>query len=572
MINQLNPEQLQAVIEINRHLSIIAGPGTGKTRTITHKIIHLIKDKNVNPTDILALTFTKKAAAEMMERIAESSLVTSEQPFVGTFHAFAHHLLSTFYTQELKVIDQDKQLEIMRQLKQQLQLKALSGVRTIEILRLISLKKQAVKQKFPDWVETFVTTYDQTLTNQGLLDFDDLLIKAKELLLKSEVDFNFKYILVDEFQDTNHLQYQLLKLLVKPKTQITIVGDPFQSIYGFRGSSSKIFDTFSQDFSPHKIVLKNNYRNPLQIIETSQSLFSNPPALKSKQKNSGKITLVKTLNEYTEADYILSLIEAKVGGTDLLSSAQREHQEALDEQARFSDFAVMFRTHHLSRVLEQKFFDSGIPFQKIGAQSSLAQPEIQLIIQELQAKPVVSEKRKVSQIITDIIKQLQLEKIFENKPTKLINLKEFQSLLIQFDRDKDGLAKALRYLDYLENHDYYDDRADKVTLLTMHATKGLEFKYVYICGFEDGVIPLVKKDKKVDLEEEKRLLYVALTRAKKEVFLFHTLKRQQQKTTISRFLSELDQSHLVKIIDSKIEKTFKKRQQLKDAKRQPSLF
>jgi superfamily I DNA/RNA helicase len=571
MIDQLNLEQSQAVVETSHHLLIIAGPGTGKTRVITHKIIHLIQTKNVSSTEILALTFTKKAAAEMRERLAQSSLATKKQPFVGTFHAFAHHLLSTFLAQKLEIIDQDKQLEIVRQLKQQLQLKSLLGVKAQEILRLISLKKQTVKQKFPDWMETFVAAYNQTLIDQSLIDFDDLLIKAKELLSKSKALLNFKYILVDEFQDTNQLQYQLLKLLVRPKTKITVVGDPFQSIYGFRGSSSKIFDIFRQDFSPQEIILMNNYRNPWEIIETSQSLFSNSLALKSKQKNSGKITLIKTLNEYTEADYILSLIEAKVGGTDLLSSAQREHQDALDKQARFSDFAVMFRTHYLSRILEQKFFDSGIPFQKIGAQSPLAQPEIQLIIKELQMRPLTDEK-KVSQIIADIIKQLQLEKIFENKPAKLINLKEFQSLLVQFDREKNGLKKALQHLDYLENHDYYDERADKVALLTMHATKGLEFKYVYICGFEDGIIPLIKKDKDFDLEEEKRLFYVALTRAKKEIFLFYTLERQRQKAMVSRFLSVLDQSHLNKIIDPRIEKTFKKRQRNKNKKRQPSLF
>ncbi|MBU0579132.1 ATP-dependent helicase [Patescibacteria group bacterium] len=545
MLDQLNLEQLEVVKEIDSHLLIIAGPGTGKTKVLTTKALHLISS-GVDPDQILALTFTKKAASEMKERVGVFAK-GKQQPFVGTFHGFAHHLLLTFYAQEIEVMSQEKQLEIVKQIKQQFQLK---GIKVQEILRLISLKKQAAEQKFPDWVETVTTVYDQTLINQSLLDFDDLLIKAKELLLKPEANLNFKYVLVDEFQDTNQLQYQLLKLLIKPQTRVIVVGDPLQSIYGFRGSSSEIFDIFYQDFSPQKIVLKNNYRNPAQIINISHSLFPHSPILESKQKNSGKITLIKTLNEYTEADYILSLIEARVGGTDLLSCAQREHQEALDKQARFSDFAVMFRTHHLARALEQKFLDSGIPFQKIGAQSPLAQPEAQIVIEKLK----VSEnyQQKVSQIVG------------ENK--------ELLSLLMQFDDQKDGCKKALDYINYLESHDYYDERADKVTLLTMHAAKGLEFKYVYICGFEDEIIPLIKKDKELDLEEEKRLFYVALTRVKKEAFLFYTMKRQRKKTTVSRFLSELDQNYLTKVIDPKIEKTFKKRQLIKDKKRQSSLF
>jgi len=571
MTDQLNQEQKKTVESTNDQLLLIAGPGTGKTKTITHKIIHLIQARGISPTKILALTFTKKSATEMRERLSRLGLSIKKQPFVGTFHAFAHHLLSTYYTQELEIIDQAKQLEIVHQIEQQLRLKVLFGVKTHEILRLISLQKQAVRQKFPDWVEIFSAVYDQTLINQSLLDFDDLLIKAKELLLNSSVKLNFQHILVDEFQDTNQLQYHLLKLLVKPETKITVVGDPLQSIYGFRGSSSEIFDTFRQDFSPLEIVLIDNYRNPGQIIKLSQSLFPDSPVLKPKQKNFGKITVVETLNEYTEADFVLSLIEAKVGGTNLLSSAIREHQEALDEQARFSDFAVMFRTHHLFRVLEQKFIDSGIPFQKIGAQSPLAQPEIQLVIQELKTK-TFDKNKKVSQLVVEIIHKLQLERIFKDKPEKLKNLQELQSLLVQFDQGKKGLKKALQYLNYLESHGYHDERADKVTLLTMHAAKGLEFKYVYICGFEDGIIPLIKVKKEIDLDEEKRLLYVALTRAKKEVYLFSTLERHRQKSSISQFLVQLDQSYLIKIIDSKIDRVLKKRQQKLDKRKQSSLF
>ena len=540
MLGQLNSEQLRAVKEIEGHLLIIAGPGTGKTRVLTTKILHLI-DSGIKPDQILALTFTKKAAAEMKERV-RVSVKGTPRPFIGTFHAFAHSLLPD---ENLELIDQKKQLEVIRQLKQQFQLK---GVRIQEILRLVSLKKQVDEHEFPDWMEMVFSAYTQTLIGQNLLDFDDLLIKAIKILKKTNQ--KYKYILVDEFQDTNQLQYQLLELLVHPGTKITAVGDPLQSIYGFRGSSIKIFNRFSQDLSPQKIVLKNNYRNPQQIINTSRSLFSNAPQLKSLQNFLGKISLVETLNEYTESDYILSLIEAKVGGTDLLSSAQREHQEALDKKARFSDFAVMFKTHHFARALEKKFFDSGIPFQKIGAESPLAQPEAQLVIEKL--KNSEDQGQKVSQIVG------------ENK--------ELLSLLMQFDEQQDGLKKALAYIEYLENHDYYDERADKVTLLTMHAAKGLEFKYVYLCGFEDGVIPLTKKDKQVDVAEEKRLFYVALTRAKQEVFLFYARERNRHKTKVSRFLDELDQSYLTKITDPKIEKIIKKRKRIQEKKRQPSLF
>lgn len=570
MSEQLNQEQLNAVQTTQEHLLIIAGPGTGKTKTIVHKIDHLLAQHQINPDEVLALTFTNKAAAEMQARLKQTQL--TKLPFIGTFHALAHHLLTKFKPEQaLELIDQSAQLEIVHQIKQQLKIKTLTKVRVQEVLRLISLKKQLSELDFPSWVEPVMAAYNQTLIDQSVLDFDDLLLQAVDLLTKSKAELNLSYILVDEFQDTNQLQYQLLQLLTQPKTKLTVVGDPQQSIYSFRGANSHIFNTFQQEFAPEKIVLKHNYRNPQEIIDFSQSLFSDTPRLKSTVDHTGRITLIKTLNEYSEAEWVIASLEAKLGGTDMLSSAKREQQESHDKQARFADFAMMFRTHHLSRVLEQKLHDSGIPFQKIGAESPLAQGEIQQLITALkQAK--LKPGQKLSQLVIELIEELQLLKILADKPHKLNDLWEFQSLLVQFDQRENALTQTLGYLDYLEHHDYYDVTADKVVLLTMHAAKGLEFKYVYLCAFEDGAIPLVKSKAEVDLAEERRLFYVALTRAKSEIFLCQALERHRQQRQPSRFLNQLEQKHLLQKTDPKLEQQLRRRRQAREHRRQPSLF
>ena len=564
MLATLNPQQLSAVKIVDQHLMVIAGPGTGKTKVLTTKVAYLLEQR-VKPGQILALTFTKKAAAEMKDRLKQ--LVSkSKLPFIGTFHAFAHQLL-TQHGLDQELIDEVQQLEIVKQLKLELGLK---GTKVKDILKLISLKKQVQKHKFPDWFSIVFKQYQQLLNAQKLLDFDDLLIQASQLIPQLKIQYN--YILVDEFQDTNQLQYQLLTALVNQSTRLMIVGDPLQAIYGFRGSSQEIFKKFKKDFTAREIVLTQNYRNPQKIIDFSHTLFPKSSLLSAQTSITSKVCLVKTFSEYTEAAYILSLIEAKIGGTDLISSARKEQQANLDRQARFSDFAVIFRTHHFARALEKKFLDSGIPFQKIGADSTLAQPEIQLIIKWLRESTNHDETIKLTELIDQAVDQLELRKIFKCFPPKLAHLKELQSLLVQFNTQKDGLKKALAYLDYLETYDYYDERADKVTLSTMHAAKGLEFKYVYLCGFEEGIIPLIKKNCPTDLAEERRLLYVVLTRASKEIFIISAQERYGQSTQESRFLADLSQAHFQKSADPQLKRLQLKKAKLAQQKNQPSLF
>jgi DNA helicase II / ATP-dependent DNA helicase PcrA len=441
--------------------------------------------------------------------------------------------------------------------------------------------------------------------NNGLMDFDGLLINALDLLRKKKIAY--KYILVDEFQDTNNLQYLLVKHLLRKDGKLFVIGDPKQSVYAFRGSNEKIFDEFKKDFpEAEEIFLDTNYRSRENIVKTSSALFGRADSLKTIKKEKGSVKLVETFNQYSEADWILKEINQKVGGIDLNFAAD---VDIAKQTFSFSDFAVVYRIHSLNKVLEKKFYESGMPFQIIGSKSLYQQKEIRFIIlclyylagfvfmyrymntkdqemivgemREIKAvdHPVslIKEKLKkfdkdlkVSSIVKKIVDEFQLENTLENNNIHLQNLKEFVGSTISFDRQKDGLIKFLEYISYLEEHEYYDERADKVTLMTMHAAKGLEFPFVYIIGFEDGIIPYKKSVEEGGVDEERRLLYVAMTRAENELQMVYTQKRFGKRAIVSRFARQLNASQIEQVVDEQIQKI--KRRMERSKKNQLDLF
>lgn len=587
-LSDLNPQQRLAVETISGPIIIVAGPGTGKTKTLISRIVYLI-DQGNNPESILALTFTRKAAIEMRERLQQSLPNLAALPFIGTFHALAYDFLKNH-----------KDLNLLTETEHKLILQTLKAQFPAEIgsLRELALQLSRLKNKPETSYDKILAAYQKQLDILDKVDFDDMILQSHKLLktdsqLRQSIQEKYQFILVDEFQDTNELQYQFLKLLLKSQPNIFVIGDPLQSIYSFRGASDQIFDLFKRDFNDYQeITLQTNYRSARSIIRVSLRLFPETPSLQPHIQEDGSVTIVKTQNEFTESEWIVNQICRKVGGVDLNQAASMRDD---DEQLTWSDFAVIYRTHHFRRILEKEFLDSGIPYQIIGGESIYEQPEISFLSDclvyindpistnwsklkqytfPLSQNILLSVKKtqRVSQIILFLISTFHINETIQDKPEKKLNLQQYINNLTQFDKRNEGLKECIEYLRYLEEHDYYDKRSSHITLLTMHAAKGLEFNTVFICGFEDGLIPLINKKTESNLDEEKRLLYVALTRAKQNLFLLHTHDRHRQLRNLSRFKKYLDCPELKIIEDEKITKLAIKQKKENDKKSQLSIF
>ena len=650
-LKDFNPEQEKAVTTTQGPLIIIAGPGTGKTRTLIGRIAYLISAKQALPSKILAITFTRKAVEEIKQRLTFALAKNCKTfPMVCTFHSLGYELLK-LDNQQLKVISEAERWQLIRQLRQtEFQNSPLEKLTLKEWSFLISKTKQNLSSSnlnSPE-IKQLLEIYNEYLQKRQMVDFDDLLTLSLEKL-KNESAFRkklkerFDYILVDEFQDTNDLQYQLIQQLLSPEKNLCVIGDPLQSIYAFRGAKIEIFSQFRKDFPDHQeISLTTNYRSTEPIIKVSSSLFPTALPIKARLKIPGQVKLIETLNQYSEANWILAEINNLIGGIDFHKAGEVKNQK--ETQANFSDFAVIYRLHGLSRNLEQKFIDSGIPYQIIGGNSLYQQPEICFIISILRhlIKPddeaifkellqskfsqlteaIVTtiikvqkldstnlyktawsiikgsflnkkqkqkllafleslekilesfETQKVSETVEAIIQEFNLRKQLTDKLRQLQNLNQFQGNILQFDQYADSLQQLLKYLDCLADSDFYDIASDKVALLTMHAAKGLEFKYVFICGFEEGLIPFTKKSQELtDLEEEKRLLYVAMTRAKQGLYLLTARERNRNKLIKpSRFKKLFPALELTEVKDEAIEKILKKRQRQRLQKSQMNLF
>jgi superfamily I DNA/RNA helicase len=530
---ELNKEQKRAVVFEGRSLIVKAGPGTGKTRVLVERVAYLAS-KGVKPELILVLTFTRKAVKEIKERLKKKKVKGVE---VKTFHGWSYELLKT-EDDSLKLIEERKRKKLIRKL---------------------GIKK-----------------YKEKLKELELLDFDDLVIMARDLLKKKQNRKRYEYVLVDEFQDTNEEQYELLKLIVGG-ANICVIGDPRQSIYAFRGATPTIFKKFKEDFGKAKeIGLKINYRSRAGILKAAQKLFKEDDPAKSyafrRAGGDGEVKLVRTLDEYTEADWILRLIEKKIGGLGLVEASELRGQG--DKEIKWKDVAVIYRTHRLNRVLKEKFGRLGIPFQVIGVESDWEQGKMRELVAGLR---FLGGEGQWEEELEDLgmnegeiewlkeLGELKIGKIVD----KLIKrwgiemddvLREFRHILIGL---KD-LRKFGEYHDSLIENDYYDEQVDKVTLMTMHATKGLEFKYVVVAGFEEWL----SKDE----DEERRLLYVAMTRAKEGLFLLTTEKRGGKKQKVSRFLKEIRGGWLVEEEDERMEKERKRRARRRLKKAQIKLF
>lgn len=629
----LNPQQREAVKTIHGPVLILAGAGTGKTRVITMRITYMVEE-GIDPANILSVTFTNKAANEMRTRIGDMVSPSAAKALtIGTFHAFCVRLLRVHaevlgYKNNFAIYSQGEQQGLVKKVLSRLLVKEENYDPSVALSRISKAKNNGLSMGDPN--ETvdgaLFQLYHDELRAMNAMDFDDLLLKAVELLEEHEdvrlaVQQKYRFVMVDEFQDTNSLQMRLLRALVPPPHNICVVGDDDQSIYGWRGADITNINEFESFFpNPTIIKLEENYRSTTPILHTANSLIRHNVGRRGKNlwsSNAGAdpIRMVITDDEKEEAEVIADEIlkENSIG-------------------TKFDDFAVLFRTNDQSRVLEAEFRKKKIPYRVIGARSFFDKREVKDIIAylttianpdddisllrilntptrgigastaELAREHSIKTKTSVFKALQDKEFHLNLSDRAKNAVLTFVDTMErFQGLactpltsyaqlterllheigyadhlkkLAKTDEDLVSLELGVKQLlDGLKNFDerekggglqayldqvsLNDDREEKddiekktgVCLITMHAAKGLEFPIVYLPGLEQGILPHKRSiDEGRGVDEERRLLYVGITRAMRKLTISHCRYRvkwgQKQTCMPSTFLNELDPKYI----------------------------
>jgi len=609
ILADLNPAQQEAVTFDHGPLLILAGAGSGKTRALTFRAAYFILEKKMPPENILLLTFTNKAAGEMKERIVKllsnnlnSHLTpnTSRPPYAGTFHSFCAKILRLEgemlgIPSNYAIYDEGDQLEAIKEVLTKLHFSS-KDYRPASVLNAISQAKNELisELEYPQyargpWQKTVAEIYldyQKFLRENSAVDFDDLIFKVVNLFRKfpevlGKYQNKYHYLLIDEYQDTNHAQYVLTKLLAQRYHHLTVVGDAAQSIYGWRGANFRNLVNLKSDFPDLTIInLEQNYRSTQNILDVAYSIISHNtshPILKlwTKNQKGEKAYLYEAESEVGEADFMVNKI------TELL------------DKHKLSDFAILYRTNAQSRVLEEFFLHAGIPYLLIGGTRFYQRKEIKDVISYLRVmanpKDSVSYKRleklgknrlekflswlkEMSQkgdfdlnkidtlvLLDSCLKATAYLELYDPKVeedlSRLENVKELRSVAAEFPNLRDFLENvSLVEQEYLpEEPVTKGQKKEAVTLMTLHASKGLEFPIVFIAGMEEGLFPHSRSllDKN-ELEEERRLCYVGITRAKEKVFLTHARRRlyfgQRSANMISRFIQDIPEE-LLEIIN-----------------------
>ncbi|WP_050030420.1 UvrD-helicase domain-containing protein [Verrucomicrobium sp. BvORR034] len=634
--DQLNLPQREAVKTIHGPVLILAGAGTGKTRTVTMRIAHMV-DEGISPANILSVTFTNKAANEMRERVKDMlGPAKGKDITLGTFHAFCMKLLRVHaeaigYKTNFSIYSQSEQVSLVKKILARLMTKEESLDANVALSRISKAKNYGISlgDAAQSLDAALLQLYTDELRALNAMDFDDLLLKAVELLeehedVRKQVQQKLRYAMVDEFQDTNTLQMRLLRALVAKPYNICVVGDDDQSIYGWRGADITNINEFESFFPGAKVIkLEENYRSTTPILHTANSLIKNnvgrrPKSLWSQNPGSQPVRLVLAEDDKEEAELICD-----------------EMLEANRKGDKFDDMAVLFRTNDQSRILESEFRKKKIPYRIVGARSFFDRREVKDILAYLHvmANPdddvsllrilntptrgigtstadlardhSIAKKtsiyaalkdpafqalltQRMKMLVGNFIDQIDLFKAHAAQPmvelaplaekviveigyrdylAKLaktptdvenweIGLKMLKQSLTWFDeRDNKGTLQ-----DFLDETSLNDDREEKdditkktgVCLITMHASKGLEFPIVWLPGLEEGILPHKRSIEEGTKDEERRLFYVGITRAMRRLTLSHCRYRmkwgQKQTCMPSSFLKELDKTH-VEIFD-----------------------
>ena len=635
LLEKLNDKQKEAASQIDGSILILAGAGSGKTRTITYRIAHMIENVEISPYSILAVTFTNKAAKEMRERVEELVGDIAKACTISTFHSFGMRLLRMYakevgYNSNFTIYDTDDQKRMVKAILKGQNL-SLNGVKLTErdIVSMISKIKEQIKtlDEYSVMNKQIVEVYDKynkVLLESNAMDFSDILLNTYKLLQKPEilekVQNKYKYIMIDEYQDTNNLQYKIIDLIAKKSSNLCVVGDENQSIYGFRGANILNILNFETNYNNAKIIkLEENYRSTTTILDAANELIKNNKSSKDKKlwTQNGKGDLIKVLACDNARDEVSRIIEI----------IKENHQNGI----AYRDMTILYRTNAQSRVFEEGLLRYSIPHKVFGGISFYSRAEIKDIIaylsiivnpqDELNLQRIINvPKRKVGEkgiekIITyarennlnllevlshikeisgltvvgkekllemyDIIKELRdlsyietasyivqtlIDKIkyidyikenYDDAEARIENIDEFKNSILELE----NVVGELRLNEYLENvslisaTDDLEEKSDYVKLMTIHNSKGLEFPIVFLVGFENEIFPGSRAMfEEKEMEEERRLCYVALTRAEKKLYLSHATIRfvygQDRLSTPSVFLKEIPE----KLLDIDVKK------------------
>ena len=631
-LDTLNDRQKEAVLYNEGPLLIIAGAGAGKTKTLTAKIAYLIEEMGALPSNILAITFTNKAAKEMKDRIIRLIGSIGYQIQTSTFHSFGLKLLKENYERlgfdkNFVIMDSDDSLTIVKKILKDMDLDPkIYNPRAIRN-KISSCKNELISPKaysrytvspYEEIVCKVYEKYQEKLIKNNAVDFDDLLIlpiklfeENKDILEKYQEQF--KYILIDEYQDTNEAQYKLTKMLSEKYRLITCVGDDSQSIYSFRGANYKNILNFEKDYKDAKtILLEQNYRSTSYILNAANDVIKNNKMKKEKnlwtsRGEGNKVKYYRALSESDEAYYVVKCIK-----------------QAISNGNNYDDIAVLYRTNAQSRNLEEAMLKENIPYRVVGSFYFYSRKEIKDLLaylrlihnekdnisllrvintpkrgiglktienltkkadeenisiyeaitsgKELEFKKIIEKLKEVSEnvTLTELIDKIltgtgikeELEKEEDlTSEVRLENLEEFKSITKSFE-EREGLISLEDFLleiSLVSDAEEYKDDTNRVSLMTVHSVKGLEYKDVFIVGMEEGIFPHMNSlMESSEIEEERRLAYVAITRAKDNLTIINARRRtlfgREQVNPPSRFISEIS-TDLLDIVNKKEEIT-----------------
>lgn len=631
LLTGLNPKQKEAVLTTEGPLLIMAGAGSGKTRVLTHRMAYLLHEKMVNPWNILAITFTNKAAKEMKDRVIKIVGPAGNDMWVSTFHSMCVRILrreaeQIGYSRNFTISDQSETETLMKRIVKDRNLDSKKFEPRAILGKISSAKNELLSPKefanmaggyFDQIVAECYQDYQRALENAQSMDFDDLIMLTVRLFQDhpetlSYYQNKFHYIHVDEYQDTNYAQYQLVRLLAEKFENLCVVGDADQSIYGWRGADMSNILNFEKDYSKAKVVLlEQNYRSTKTILKAANGVISNNANRKDKNlwtdnDDGERITYYRAQSEHDEARYIVSMMQ----------------QQVREKGRKYGHFAILYRTNAQSRVIEDTLLKSNIRYKMVGGRKFYDRKEIKDVMAYLRlianpsddlsfnriinvpkrgignvsleklyefadlynysfleaAKNVslsplsgkaaketanfakmmtalqkMAEYLSITELVkemlerTGYIKSLEAENTLESE-SRIDNINEFLSVTQEFEKLNEGetdLTSFLTDLSLLSDlDDLEEDPQEEVTLMTLHAAKGLEFPVVFIIGMEEGVFPSYRSlMEEAEMEEERRLAYVGITRAEQELYLTNAYSRllygRTQNNPPSRFMEEM---------------------------------
>ena len=627
LLADLNPAQREAVLHVDGPLLVIAGAGSGKTRVLTHRVAHLIRAHGVRPNEILAITFTNKAAGEMRERLEKMLGRQARAAWILTFHAACGRMLRRDaerlgYRSTFTIYDQADQVRVVRACLEDLGVDPKRFTPRGIHNQISNAKNQLIG---PDeYMSRVASFYDKTvaevyeryqrrLITSNAVDFDDMLMLTVEALerfpeVRAHWQHTFRYILVDEYQDTNHAQYRLLQLLAGEEQNVFAVGDPDQSVYGFRGADINNILDFERDFpGAHSIALEQNYRSTNAILGSANAVIENnrdrkPKRLFSELGQGEPVSVVEVEDEHTEARFVASEIARLV-----------------EEGWSAAELAVFYRTNAQSRVLEDVLVRQQIPYQVIGGPrfyeraeikdaiaylSVLDNPSDAVALRRIMNRPrrgigdtslgklvthadvlgvtlfeamtdpegaglgtaaikAVSGFQTLMQSLQSAAQELEIDELLEavlqrsgtiemleaertiEARGRIENLEELVGVAQEYraEHEEPTLSTFLQEISLVSDQDGLEGEQSLVTLMTIHNAKGLEYRGVFLIGMEDGIFPHSRSIEDNEIEEERRLAYVGMTRAMEKLTLTHAMARslygRREYNLPSRFLDEL---------------------------------